>query len=517
MPAASRQACIFRHGFAPWIRPQPAARNRASPSALIVQASASETRPVGSSRPTRWRIARPRSPAEIVVLGPTTLAIEARALLGRGGEAAAGEVRVSVAQGDGPFTERARLAVMPAADPRARVEASRTIRAGTAGSLLVSLPEAGPQRVLLQPAGGAVLLRLQQRLDGDPTPVPRPPIRSLDLGLLVDSVAPIGLPPADLPPIASPPLPRRFGTVWAEVRGGVDDLEETDDLRPRAGLRTRLGYARELLARRLWLAATPELRAREDTAAAGGGALALQAVFPRIGLRSRVGAAGLTQRFADGQAWMAEGSLYVDRLTWVAPRWQLVPSIDLRYRHVSLGREEAAAGAPVHPRIFTAYAAEHPLALRPGLEARWQPLQDARVFVATDVVPNSDFRGLDQWNLRGGLLGAVVVMRRVIPEFSLVYEASLRLRDADRSGTFVQSRLAAGVGLAIWAGQAARVVLGASDTLYAAAPFPLRNVFAAWLRVDVVLGRALRDYGPLDLSFRPAREHRLWTGEGGTR
>ena len=171
----------------------------------------------------------------------------------------------------------------------------------------------------------------------------------------------------------------------------------------------------------------------------------------------------------------------------------------------------------MHPRIFTAYAAEHPFALRPGLEARWQPLQDARVFVATDLVPNSDFRGLDQWNVRGGLLGAVVVMRRVVPEFSLVYEASLRLRDADRSGTFVQSRLAAGVGLAIWAGQAARVVLGASDTLYAAAPFPLRNVFAAWLRVDVVLGRALRDYGPLDLSFRPAREHRLWTGEGGTR
>jgi hypothetical protein len=472
---------------------------------------------VGSSRPTRWRIARARSPAEIVVLGPTTLAIEARALLGRSGDAGPSRVQVSVAAGDGPFTPRATLEVQPAVDPRARVETSRTVRAGAAESVVLSLPEAGPQRVLLQPASGAVLLRLQQRLDGEPTPVPRPPVRSLDLGLLVDSVAPIGLPPADLPPIASPAPPRRVGTVWAELRGGVDDLEENDDLRPRAVLRTRLGYARELLARRLWIAATPELRAREATALAGGGAVALQAVFPRFGLRSRLSGFALTQAFAGRQAWMAEGALYVDRLTWVAPRWQLVPSLDLRYRHVSATPDEAAAGAPLHPRIFTPYAAQHPFALRPGLEARWQPLQDARVFVATDLVPNSDFRGLDQWNLRGGVLGAVVVMRRVVPEFSLVYEASLRLRDHDRSSTFVQSRLAAGVGLAIWAGQAARVVLGASDTLYAAAPFPLRNVFTAWLRVDLLLGQALRDYGPLDLSFRPAREHRLWTGAGGTR
>ncbi|MBK7826146.1 hypothetical protein [Nannocystis sp.] len=475
-----------------------------------------ELGPVGSLRPTRWRVARARSPAEVVVLGPTMVAIEARALIGRGGPAAPTTVQVSIAEGDGPFVPRGVITVEAAEDPRAQVESSRTIRAGAARSALFNLPEAGPQRVLLQPTSGAVLVRLQQRLDGEPTPVPRPPIRTLDLGLLVDTVAPIGLPPAALPPIASPPLPRRFGTVWAELRGGVDDLEQSDDLRPRAGTRTRLGYARELLARRLWIAATPELRTREGTAPAGGGGLALQAVFPRVGLRTRLAGVGLTQAFADRQAWTAGAELYVDRLTWVAPRWQVLPSLGLSYRHVSLTPAQAAV-APVHPQIFTPYAAAHPFALRPGFEARWQPLQDARVFVATDLVPNSDFRGLDQWNLRGGLLGAVALVRRVVPEFALTYEASLRLRDADRRSSFVQSRLAAAIGLAIWTGQAARVVLGASDTLYAAAPFPLRNVFQAWLRVDLVFGRALRDYGPLDLSFRPVREHRLWTGEGGSR
>ena len=34
--------------------------------------------PVGSVRPTTWRVARPGQPVEVVVLGPTTLAIEAR-------------------------------------------------------------------------------------------------------------------------------------------------------------------------------------------------------------------------------------------------------------------------------------------------------------------------------------------------------------------------------------------------------------------------------------------------------
>ena len=54
------------------------------------------------------------------------------------------------------------------------------------------------------------------------------------------------------------------------------------------------------------------------------------------------------------------------------------------------------------------------------------------------------------------------------------------------------------------------MVFGVGDTLYVSAPYPLRNVFAGWLRLDLVLGRALRDYGPLDMAFKPIREHRLW-------
>ena len=133
------------------------------------------------------------------------------------------------------------------------------------------------------------------------------------------------------------------------------------------------------------------------------------------------------------------------------------------------------------------------------------------------MVPNSDFRSLDQVNLRGGLVSVMSVLHKVVPEFALAYEGSIRLRDADRVEGYLQNRVLASLGLGVWAGKAARVVLGVSDTVYASAPFPLRNVFQAWLRVDLVFGRGLRDHGPLDLSFRPVREQRLWTGEGGSR
>ena len=471
---------------------------------------------LGSLRPTRWRVARAREPAEVVVLGPTTLAVEARGLVSGG--MGPGAVQVSVAQGEGPFAPRGVVALIPEVDPRATPEAGRTISAGPARTEVISLPEPGPQRVLLRPDSGAVLVRLQQRLDAEPTPVPRPPIRALDLGGLVDPISPVGLPRTDVPPVASPPAPQRFGTVWSEVRGGRDDIEDNDDLAPQSQVRMRVGYARELLARRMWLGVAPELRWRDSTSLAGGGAVALQTVFPTAGLRTRLSAATLAQGYAGGPAWMAEGALYVDRLTWIAPRWQVVPSVDLRYRYQSLSPTEVVTAAePVNPRIFTQYTADHPFALRPGVELRYQPLQDLRMFVAADIVPNSDFRGLDQANFRGGLIGVMALLRRIVPEFALAYEGSLRLKDADRNATFLQNRMHAGLGLGVWAGQAARIVFGVGDTLYVSAPYPIRNVVEAWLRIDLVFGRALRDYGPLDMSFRPVREHRLWTGEGGAR
>jgi hypothetical protein len=481
--------------------------------------------PVASARPTLWRVARPGQPVEAVVLGPTTLAVEARAVLGAGearaqapGEPDAGarELKVAVAGAAGPFEPRPGLALVAEGDPRATPEPGRTIAPGRAGARVLVLAEPGPHRVLLATERGSALVRLQQRVDGEPTPVRRPPVRALDLGALIDEVGPIVLPRASAPTVAErrPPA-QRFGTTFAELRGGSDDLEGSDDLQPRLQGQVRVGWARELLRRRLWILAAPELRLRDGTALAGGGQLALQAVFPAAGIRGRAAGGAVAQDDPGGPAWGAFAALRVDRPTWVAPRVQLLPSLELLLRQQSLGPAAAQADTPVNPRVFTSYAGTHPVALRPGLELRYQPWQDARLYAATDVVPNSDFRSLDQANLRGGIVGVMALLTRAVPEFALEYEASLRLRDAHRAASYVQHRARAAVGVGVWAGRAARVVVGVGDTLVASSRFPLRNVLDVWLRVDLVLGRGLRDYGPLDLAFRPVREHRLWLGGEG--
>ncbi len=475
--------------------------------------AAAEAGALGSRRPTRWWLARPRRPLEVVVLGPTTVAIEARADLRSGAQRAA----IAVAAGDGPFAARETLALPQAADPSAAPERTRALEPGLTAIRVLTLPDPGPHRIRVVPDRGAALVRLQQRVDGsDAAPVPRPPVRTIDLGDLVDEVGAVGLPPLLAPRGAPAPAPvQRFGTTTGELRFGTDDLEDSDDLQPRLTGVVRLGYARELLARRLWLEVQPELRPREDTALTGGGGLALQGVLPRLGLRMRLSGLALAQAHAGGHAWSLRGALRVDRPTWIAPRLQLLPRLDLLGRGQSLAGGDPDPLEPVHPRIFQRYVADHPFVLRPGLDLRFQPWQDARVITGLELAPNSDLRGLDYVSAQAGIYGVLALASRIVPEFWLEEELSLRLRDADRPTTYLRNRLRAGLGLGVWAGRSARVVAGVSDTLYAAAPFPLRNVLELWLRVDLVLGRGLRDFGPLDMAFRSVREHRLWHPRGG--
>ena len=469
---------------------------------------------VGSVRPTTWRVARPGQPVEVVVLGPTTMAIEGRALLG-GGDGARG-LTVAAARGRGLLRTRASLILPIVLDPLAVPEAERTIHPGVAVTRVIALPDSGAHRVVISTTRGAALVRLQQRLDGEAVALPRPPVRSLDLGGIVDEVGPIALPAATLPAVATAPRAvQRFGTTTAEVHVGTDDLDGADDQAQRVTSSVRLGWARELLARRMWLQVAPVLRPREGTPMTGGGELALQVLFPRAGLRTRAAGEVLGSRGLGEAAWSVRGALRIDRPTWIGRRLQLLPSAELALRGQSLGPAALVASDPIHPRIYTKYAATHPIALRPGLELRWQRWQDARVYAATDVVINSDFKGLDQWNLRGGMVGVMAVLQRVVPEFAAEYEASVRMRDQFRGLTYVQHRVRAGVGFGVWVRRSARVVFGVSDSLFASTALGVRNVLDVWLRIDLVLGRGLRDFGPLDMAFRPVREPRLWLGGEG--
>jgi len=315
---------------------------------------------------------------------------------------------------------------------------------------------------------------------------------------------------------AALPVDRRvqkFGTPYVDLHFGTDDLEDSDDLRPRVSGVVRLGWARELLARRLWIEVNPELRPREDTALVAGGRLGFQAFFPRAGLRAWISGAGLVQTEHQIQPWSLRGEGRIDRPTWLAPRLQLLPGLDLAYRYQSLDTSNAFPRGELHPRVYQWYVEDHPFVFRPTLDLRVVAWQDARVVVGADMMPNSDFRSVDQVSMHVGTAGALALYGRVVPEFALDYEASLRLKDEDRDKTYLRHRILAGLGVGIWVTSGVRLAFGVRNNLYLSAPYPARNGLDLWLRLDLPLGRGLRDFGPLEMPFRAAREHRMWRQE----
>ncbi|MDC0675662.1 hypothetical protein [Nannocystis radixulma] len=459
------------------------------------------------ARTDRWHVARPRRPVEFIVLGPTTVQIEVH---GR----PLSDVSVTLARGNEPFGPARPLADLsghvPSGLAKKTPPKTETVHPPTQ---VLTLADSGPLRMRLAPGVGPALVRVHQRLDAEPGPAPPKPPRRRPARLAEETAPPA---PAPRPVPAALPVDRRvqkFGTPYADFHFGTDDLEDSDDLRPRLSGIVRLGYARELLARRLWLEVNPELRPREDTALVAGGRVSLQAFFPRAGLRAWVSGAGLVQTERGIQPWSMRGEGRIDRPTWLAPRLQLLPGLDLAYRYQSLDHGHGFARGELHPRVYQWYVEDHPFVFRPTLDLRIVAWQDARVVVGTDLMPNSDFRSLDQVSMHVGIAGALALYGRVVPEFALDYEASIRLKDPDREKTYLRNRILAGVGLGIWVTDGVRLAFGVRNNLYLSSLYPARNGLDLWLRLDLPLGRGLRDFGPLEMPFRAAREHRLWRQE----
>ncbi|MCY0987255.1 hypothetical protein OV203_08985 [Nannocystis sp. ILAH1] len=458
------------------------------------------------ARTDRWHVARPRRPVEFIVLGPTTVQIEVH---GR----PASDVSVAIARGSEPFGPARSLGSPSGHVPSDLSPKTKNDLAVHPPIQVLTLADSGPLRMRLAPGVGPALVRVHQRLDAEAEPVPpRPPRRRVPR--LAEETAPPA--PIPHPPAAVPPRDRqvqKFGTPYVDLHLGTDDLEDSDDLRPRASGIVRLGYARELLARRLWIEVNPELRPREDTALVAGGRLSFQAFFPRAGLRAWVSAASLVQTEHQVQPWSLRGEGRIDRPTWLAPRLQLLPGLDLAYRYQSLDSMNAFPRGELHPRVYQWYVEDHPLVFRPTLDLRVVAWQDARVVVGADMMPNSDFRSVDQVSMHAGIAGALALYGRVVPEFALDYEASIRLKDPDRDKTYLRSRILAGLGVGIWLTDGVRMAFGVRNNLYLSTLYPARNGLDLWLRLDLPLGRGLRDFGPLEMPFRAAREHRMWRQE----
>ncbi|MDC0720823.1 hypothetical protein [Nannocystis bainbridge] len=458
-----------------------------------------------TARTDRWHVARARRPVEFIVLGPTTVQIEVHGH-------AVSDVSVALARGSEPFGPARPLGSLSGHVPSGLAQNSKDLTLHPPIQVL-TLADSGPLRMRLAPGVGSAMVRVHQRLDAEAEPPPPRPPRRRPARLAEETAPPA---PAPHPTPAVPPDQRhvqKFGTPYVDLHLGTDDLEDSDDLRPRASGIIRLGWARELLARRLWIEVNPELRPREGTALVAGGRLGFQALFPRAGLRAWVSAAGLVQTEHALQPWSLRAEGRLDRPTWLAPRLQLLPGLDLAYRYQSLAEGHGFARGELHPRVYQWYVEDHPLVFRPTLDLRVVAWQDARVVVGADMMPNSDFRSVDQVSMHAGIAGALALYGRVVPEFALDYEASLRLADPDRQKTYLRSRILAGLGVGIWLTDGVRLAFGVRNNLYLSSLYPARNGLDLWLRLDLPLGRGLRDFGPLEMPFRAAREHRLWRQE----
>ncbi|MEZ4448036.1 MAG: hypothetical protein R3B09_01070 [Nannocystaceae bacterium] len=139
--------------------------------------------PLVSRRPTRWWVARAPEAVDLVVVGPTTLAIEARAELHEG----AGAITLELGPEGGPLRPHGALALPRVVDPGAEPEAARALQPGLEATAVVLVTEPGPHRLRIAADRGVALVRVVERVDGGDAPA-RPVRGAVELGALVRNV-----------------------------------------------------------------------------------------------------------------------------------------------------------------------------------------------------------------------------------------------------------------------------------------------------------------------------------------
>lgn len=499
--------------------------------------TATSSSPIETLRRATWWTAGPNRGVELVVLGPTALQIESRAVVVPEPEPEAPDARAPAALRVEVTPLRAAEPELPARPPvesgslpLARVveqaiitEQRRRFSVGEASESLVLLTEPGPHRVRITSERGRALVRVRMRRDRPEQP---PPAR---VSLL--ELAPAEVPPAKLDMRLPVPMPEpveihaidrlsllrnHIGSFDANLVVGLDDLSGVDDLRPRFGSSLRLGWRRSLIPRRLWLAIAGDLLVRERSGVAGGGLVRLSSFVPRAGLRVGAELHALAQPYHGRTAASVQASAFVDRPTMLGRWLQLRPGLSFAYRWQSLRPASIVErGVEAHPLVYTRYVHDHPLVLRPELGLRAFPLQDLVAFFETALTPNSNFASLDTFDMELGVEGNAREPRAWLPLYRFGYQSSLRFADPDRSAFYVRHRLEASIGAGVWLRDVALLSFGVRDRLYVTQRDEalLRNVIELWLRVDAVFGRRLIDQGQRERWFREGLAPRAWADE----
>jgi hypothetical protein len=149
------------------------------------------------------------------------------------------------------------------------------------------------------------------------------------------------------------------------------------------------------------------------------------------------------------------------------------------------------------------------LLLRPELALRYYPFSDFAVWTRAALQPDSDVRSLDHINLELGFDGIGRQPQPWLPLWGASYQASLRY-DSLGVPFYVRHGIAAELGLGVWIFDAVRIAAGVRNEVYLASASPLRDIVELWIRIDVTLGRRMRDYGPGDLRFSEPWAPRAW-------
>ncbi|PRP94456.1 hypothetical protein ENSA5_40750 [Enhygromyxa salina] len=483
---------------------------------------------VEAHRRAHWSTAESGKAVEFVVLGPASLHVESRGIAtsdaqGRPTALIADVKRVVSGRSSGvPEPGQGHLALDDEAERAVITERRRRFEVAHANGHTLLLTEAVPYRVRLRTDRGRALIRARVRRDrGDVAPPARVSIRELDPREPVvypetfdwRSVGPA------TPVVARDrikPICNRIGSLDARVTVGFDDIGNADDFLPRLGMDARIGWRRELIEDRLWLMIAGQIALRDKSPVAAGGILGIGARVDGIGARLGATLDVLSHSFLGRPETSVRLYGFVDRPIWLGRFIQLRPGLTagLRWQSLNSRRVAMATGSlEPHPRVYLSYLENHPVLLQPELELRTYPFQDMAVWAQASMMPNLnlDPQPIDHVDVEIGLDGIGRRPRPWLPTWGLSYQLSTRLADAHRSAMVLRHRVEADVGVAVWARDTARVMLGLTNQLYLSnAASPIRDVIQLWIRVDATFGRRMRDYGPGELWFSEPWAPRAW-------
>lgn len=457
--------------------------------------------------PKRWLMALPRSPVEVIVLGPTTLQLEVAP--GREGEAVGAAVELASPSGQGART----LAVSPGAP------------------ITILVAEPGARRVRVTTSRGELLVRLAMRRDTGVEAVPAPapaeadeqppsrPMSTLSLGPAFERARilwPAGTSARLHERIGEPLVDRTSGIGSFETALGYSrtDIPETDDPRPRDQLRGSLLWRRELWPERVWIKLGGHTQGRRGAGAAAGGEATVYAQRAPRRLRGSASVAAWSERYAGAPAWSLRAALVVDRPLTVTPTVVLVPFVRGIFVHQSLDEPDYVPAVEAsNPTVYSPYLEDHPLAITPGARVRWFPFQDLQLVGEVSTTPNSDFGSIDHFDAALGVFGIVLTRIPLLVRYGASYGSSLRFADADRARTLalhgprVDAGLTYLVGPNGWIG---RLNLDVYDSITLTELLPARNGLSVILSFDLVLGRGIRDSSPMEMLFRPQYRNQWW-------